>query len=88
MQKVVLPRPSYLLLIPAPELCARCGLSGDELKAEQGIILAQLAFVKQLKANKAEASKLISDIQSQTYLIQMSFLINIGALMLSQEPSQ
>jgi len=51
------------------ELCARSGLTGDELKVEQGIILAQLAFVKLLSNNKAEAAKLISDIQSQTYCL-------------------
>jgi len=38
---------------------------------EQGSILAQLAFVKLLSNNKAEAAKLISDIQSQTYFLTL-----------------
>lgn len=59
------------------ELCARSGLSGDELRAEQGIILAQLAFVKQLNNNTDEAAMLLSDIQNQTYLLDLVFLINI-----------
>jgi len=52
---------------PRLELCARSGLRGDELKAEQGIIFAQLALVKQLNNNHPEAQNLISDIQSQTF---------------------
>jgi signal recognition particle subunit SRP72 len=43
-------------------------LSGDELKAEQGIILTQLAFIKQLReTNAGEATKLYDDVQNQPY---------------------
>ena len=43
-------------------------MSGDELKAEQGIILTQLAFIKQLReTNAGEAMKLYDDVQNQPY---------------------
>jgi hypothetical protein len=41
-------------------------LSGDELKAEQGIILTQLAFIKQLREpTTREAIKIYDDVQNQ-----------------------
>jgi len=47
-------------------LCSQSGLSGEELKAEQGIILTQLAYVKQLQENDQEALKIYSDVQEQS----------------------
>jgi len=47
-------------------------LSGDDLKAEQGIILTQLAYVKQLGQETEAASKLYEDIQNETYVSTIS----------------
>ena len=49
------------------ELSSRSGLSGDELKAEQGIILTQLGYIKQLRGEDKEALKLYFDVQNQEY---------------------
>jgi hypothetical protein len=51
-----------------PELCSRSGLTGEELKAEQGIVLTQLAYVKQLSEPGTDASKLYQDVINQLYL--------------------
>jgi tetratricopeptide (TPR) repeat protein len=61
------------------ELCARSGLSGDELKAEQGIILTQLAFIKQLREPVSEeATKLYDDVQNQPYISPLCSLSNFN----------
>lgn len=71
------------------ELCARSGLSGDELKAEQGIILTQLAFIKQLREPVSEeATKLYDDVQNQPYIPSLCLSLNlIEVSMLQHEQS-
>jgi signal recognition particle subunit SRP72 len=59
-------------------LCSRAGLDEEELKAEQGIILTQLAYLKQLQGDAETASKLYSDVLSQEYTSMTSALINRG----------
>jgi hypothetical protein len=55
------------------------------LRAEQGIILTQLAYVKQLlEADKDAASKLYQDVQNQLYIFH-DIPDNVEASTLEQE---
>jgi hypothetical protein len=67
------------------ELCSRSGLNGEELRAEQGIILTQLAYVKQLLDPSTDAaSKLYRDVQNQPYILH-DIPDNVEASTLEQE---
>jgi hypothetical protein len=68
-------------------MCSRSGLSGDELKVEQGIILTQLAYIKQLRGENKEALQLYSDVQNQEYPRYSIQLIMLGVSMLRQGQS-